>query len=138
MRPANAYLRFFETMTPATIHELAHVVTVDVRFTDPFNDVVGVDAMRRVLAKMFEDVEEPRFQVTHAVDAGDGVCLVRWMFRCRFRGRPWQVPGMSELHLASDGRVAVHIDHWDSGRHFYARLPLIGTLIRFIRRRCAV
>lgn len=136
-RPADAYLRFFENLTPQSLARLDDVVTPDVRFRDPFNDVAGVDAMRRVLAKMFQDVDDPVFRVTHAAEAGDGTCLVRWTFDCRFRGRSWQVIGTSELHLAADGRVVAHIDHWDSGRQFYEKLPLIGAMLRFIRRRCA-
>ena len=36
-----------------------------------------------------------------------------------------------------DGRVLSHLDHWDAGGQFYARLPVLGTLIRLVKRRLA-
>jgi hypothetical protein len=44
---------------------------------------------------------------------------------------------MSELRFAADGRVREHIDHWDAAAQVYERLPLIGGLMRLIRRRFA-
>lgn len=136
---ARAYIRFYETMTPESLAHLADVVSPDIHFVDPFNDVVGVDDMRRILQKMFADLAEPRFAVTHC--AWDGaLCFLRWRFTAlsKDKGESWTIDGMSELRFAPDGRVASHIDHWDAGRQFYERLPLLGGILRFIRRRLAV
>lgn len=135
MRPIDAYVVFWETVTPAALDRLDQVFAPDIRFQDPFNDSRGYDALRGVLMSMFRHLDEARFVVTRAADAGDGIWLLRWDFTCRFRGRDWQLPGMSEVWLGDDGRATIHIDHWDSGTHFYARLPLLGGLIRLIRRR---
>ena len=133
----DAYVRYFETLTPDTIDDLEKVATPDVRFRDPFNDVSGLPAMRAVLAHMFEQVADPRFEITHRARAGD-VAFIRWRFTGRLKAlsnRQWEVIGMSELHLAPDGRIAAHIDHWDAAAQFYAGLPLIGPIIRLLQRR---
>lgn len=134
---ADAYLRFYETMSPDSLGDLDSLVTTDVRFTDPFNDVRGADAMRRVFQHMFKTVRGPRFYVTYRALDGN-VLLVRW----RFSGHvpvlgkePWTVEGVSEVHIDSDGRVSQHIDHWDAASQFYERLAVIGPIFRFIRRR---
>jgi hypothetical protein len=44
---------------------------------------------------------------------------------------------MSEVAFGADGRALSHIDHWDAGGQFYARLPVLGTLIRLVKRRLA-
>jgi len=44
---------------------------------------------------------------------------------------------MSELTFDSDGKVARHVDHWDAGKEFYEKLPLLGGVLRAIRRRVA-
>ena len=56
--PARAYIRFYETMTAESLDRLPEVVAPDIRFVDPFNDVSGLAAMRRVLEKMFAKLEE--------------------------------------------------------------------------------
>jgi steroid delta-isomerase len=45
------------------------------------------------------------------------------------------ITGMSEIHFAPDGRISEHIDHWDSGGQFYERIPVLGWLIRLVRKR---
>ncbi len=134
-----AYVRFYESLSPGGLANLSTYVTDDVRFKDPFNDVVGVEAYRHLLAKMFEAVPDIAFKVSHRAIAGD-VCFLRW--RCqgtlaRLGAAPWVVDGMSELRFALDGRVREHVDHWDAAAQFYERLPLLGGLFRLIRRRVA-
>lgn len=136
----DSYVRFFETLTPDTLDRLADRVTPDIRFKDPFNDVTGTDAMRAIFRHMFKEVENPVFEVTHrAQDAQDAsVWFLRWHMTGRLRSlsnRDWNITGMSEIHLAADGRVAAHIDHWDAGQQFYELLPVIGSVIRLLRRR---
>jgi limonene-1,2-epoxide hydrolase len=135
MRPIEPYIRFWETISPAALDHLDRTFAPDIRFRDPFNDISGTAALRAVLEPMFRHLEDPRFAVSRAADAGDNVWLLRWDFTCRFRRRDWRLPGMSEVVLSQDGRAAVHIDHWDSGTYFYGQLPLLGGIIGFIRRR---
>jgi hypothetical protein len=135
--PADAYVRYYEALSPATLKDLETVVAPDVRFKDPFNEVRGVEAYRRLLAKMFEAVPDVRFTVSHRAVDGE-TCFLRW--RCAgtltaMGAKPWVVEGMSELRFSPDGRVREHIDHWDAAAQFYERLPVIGGVLRLIRRR---
>ena len=135
---AERYVDFYETLTPDSLDHLVELCAPEIRFRDPFNETVGVAAYRAVLRKMFEDVAAPRFAVQDRACSGH-VCYLRWTFSFTLRDRaaPWHIEGMSEVHFDQDGRVTLHLDHWDSGAQFYARLPVIGRLIRWIRRRVA-
>lgn len=136
----DAYVNFFEQLTPDTLSHLGNVVTENVHFCDPFNDVHGRTAMEQVLKAMFKEIVEPAFHVTHRAWDGE-VCFIRWTFKGRskrFGGRDWSITGMSELRFAEDGRVAEHIDHWDSGHGFYEFIPVVGLIIKFMRRLAAV
>lgn len=84
---ATSYARYFEALTPAGLAGLERVVVADVRFVDPFNDVTGVDGMRRVLARMFADLPDARFAVTD-IATGEAAYL-RW----RFAGGRWAIEG---------------------------------------------
>lgn len=134
------YVVFLEGMHAGNVADLGSVMTDDARFVDPFNDVTGIDHVRRVYDHLFENIAEVRFKVTHAaLDRADPhAALIRWDLDGLMGDQPWHVSGMSELRLSDDGRVSLHIDHWDSGRQFYERLPLIGWLLRKIRRRLTV
>jgi steroid delta-isomerase len=133
------YIDFFEDLREDRLDQLSDVMTDDVHFVDPFNDVIGLEKVRLIFKHMFRDLESPKFNVTHAASVpGSGRAgLLRWELSAipkRGRGRePLRITGMSEVHLAADGRIHEHIDHWDAGRQFYERIPLLGWLLKRVR-----
>ena len=135
----SAYVAFYETLSIDSLDRLDRLCAPDVHFRDPFNDLRGLEGYRAVLAKMFEDLDEPRFFVTDRAVSGD-TCYLRWDFRFRLKnnGAPWLIVGMTELHFDAQARVTAHLDHWDSGQQFYGRLPVLGWFIRQVRKRLAV
>jgi len=48
------------------------------------------------------------------------------------------VAGVSRVVLADDGRVSEHIDYWDAAGELYSQFPVIGGLMRWLRRRLSV
>ena len=68
--------------------------------------------------------------------AGDQAWLT-WDFHLVLRGRALCIHGASHLRFAADGRVCVHRDYWDPAEELYEKLPLIGALMRWLRRRLA-
>lgn len=139
-----AYCEFFERLSPADLDRLGERFTDDARFADPFNDVRGLAAVRAVFARMFERCIDVRFEVHEAFRDGE-VALLHWTMRFRpapsasggAPGAEWTLHGMSRVRFAADGRVVEHVDHWDTGGQLYARLPLLGPLIRWLQRRLA-
>ncbi len=128
--------RFYETLSPQTLDQTATVYADDAHFIDPFNDVHGQAAIRRVLAHMFDNLQSPRFEVLQSITEGDAAMLA-WDFRFSRRGQrdEWRVHGVSQLGFAADGRVLLHRDHWDPASQLYERLPLLGAVLRALRRR---
>ena len=66
-------------------------------------------------------------------------CFLVWEFRFAFRnfhkGVEQVVRGGSHLQLAPDGRIASHRDYWDAAEELYEKLPLVGGLMRWLKRR---
>lgn len=134
-----AYCDFFETLRPDTLHRLDTLCHPDVRFCDPFNDVVGVGSFRAALGRMFDDTRDPAFVITDRA-ISQRTAYLRWTFSFRSKKSraPWTIDGMSEVHFDDSGRVVEHLDHWDSGNQFYGRLPVVRHIIGMIRRRLAL
>lgn len=129
------YIRLFNNLdSDSRDSELAECTIEAVRFSDPFVELQGRAAMANYLAHFVSQVEQPRFEIDQRGWDGD-VCLLRWRFSGQLRGREWHFPGISELHFDRNGRVVVHMDHWDAARYFYRRLPFIGWLIGKIEAR---
>ena len=130
------YAEYCEALTPPSLEALDALMTPDVVFSDPFNDVQGLEATRRIFEHMFRELEDARFTIAGAATTDDQQAgLLRWTFTAVSRGRPLRIEGMSQVRFAPDGRVCSHIDYWDAGRLIYEGVPLLGGLLRLIRRR---
>ncbi|HMA87271.1 MAG TPA: nuclear transport factor 2 family protein [Burkholderiales bacterium] len=129
-------VEYFESLTPDTVARLSEHYAANAWFKDPFNEVTGLEAIRRVFAHMYRQVEEPRFRVTDRVVADNGALLV-WDFTFRLGLRAIVVRGATHLRFNGRGKVTYHRDYWDTAEELYGKLPLLGTLTRLLRRRLA-
>ena len=124
---------FFETLTPQSLGRFTEFYATDASFKDPFNEVRGVDAIRRIFEHMFRQVKNPRFVVVERLAEADRAMLV-WEFHFLRRGAPQIIRGASHLHFDAEGRVVSHRDYWDAAEELYMTLPVIGWLMRRLRK----
>jgi ketosteroid isomerase-like protein len=127
----------FEGLAHADLPRLPEIYTLDARFKDPFNEVQGVAAITRIFEHMFKALEAPRFVIRDAIVQGDQ-CFLSWdfVFRMkRFSGVEQVIRGATHLRLAVDGRIAEHRDYWDAAEELYEKLPAVGALMRWLKRR---
>ena len=128
----------WEGLTPARVAALGEVYAEDAYFRDPFNEVRGLPALQAIFSRMHETLDEPRFTIVETIREGDRAVLV-WDFD--FRIRAWKprvaqrIHGLSVVRFGPDGRVAWHRDYWDAAGELYAKLPLVGPLVRYLARR---
>jgi hypothetical protein len=50
-------------------------------------------------------------------------------------GEPIHSVGISQVRFNENGRVVFHQDFWDSGRHIYGQIPVVGGMIGIIKNR---
>jgi hypothetical protein len=50
-------------------------------------------------------------------------------------GKPVHSIGISQIRLNREGQVEFHQDFWDSGKNFFAHLPIVGGAVGFVRKR---
>ena len=129
---------FFETLTPQSVSRLGEFYTEDAYFKDPFNEVRGLPEVQRIFAHMFDALHEPRFVITARVVDGEQ-CFLSWDFHFRFKKfKPeasQTIRGATHLKLAADGRVRFHRDYWDAAEELYEKLPVVGGLMRWLKKR---
>lgn len=134
-----AVVATFEDLTADRLDSLGSLYASDARFKDPFNDVQGRSAIRAIFAHMFQTLDRPRFVIQEVVVQGDQ-CFLSWDFHFRmkrFRRDAQCIHGGSHLRFGADGRIALHRDYWDAAEELYAKLPLLGSLMRWLKRRAS-
>lgn len=134
--PFAALCNWYETLTPATLAQIGSHYAAEVRFKDPFNDVHGLEAVRRVFLHMFDTLEAPRFRISHRVRQG-GQAFAVWQFEFRSRGKALCIQGSTHFELDEQGKVTLHRDYWDAAEELYEHFPLLGSLLRLIKRKLA-
>ena len=129
-------VQFYETLTATSVAGLAEIYAADAWFKDPFNEVTGIVAIEAIFRHMFVQVEAPRFVVTSHMVQGEQAFMT-WDFLFRMRSKPELeqcIRGATHLHFAADGRVKVHRDYWDAAEELYEKIPLLGGLMRWLKR----
>ena len=133
-------VRFYETIDAATLHaRLAAVYAPDAHFKDPFNEVQGRAAIEGIFAHMFGQVTDPRFTVVTGVQQ-ELQAFVTWEFRFkmkRFSTQTQCIRGASHIVFDSGGAVQLHRDYWDVAEELYEKLPLLGALMKMLKRASA-
>jgi len=129
---------YFENISPASVGKIKELYSPTARFKDPFNDVKGIAEIERIFQHMFVSLAEPRFVVIEEIVDGSQAFLT-WEFRFKFRRFDTQteqvVLGTTHLVLDAQGRVCLHRDYWDAAEELYEKLPVVGSLMRWLKRR---
>ncbi len=125
---------WFEHLTPATLGSLNTIYAPGVRFRDPFNDISGCEAVSAVYRHMFDTLNEPVFVIDRIVADGDQAFMV-WQFKFGWRGQPQLIEGCTHFRLNAQGLITLHRDYWDAAQELYEKLPLLGILLRALRRK---
>jgi ketosteroid isomerase-like protein len=136
-----AVVHFFEHLTPADVTRISELYASDAQFKDPFNEVQGIPAIERIFAHMFAALEAPRFVITQQVVQGTQA-FVTWDFLFAMprmnNGATQTIRGATHFVLREEGgvwRVALHRDYWDAAEELYEKLPVVGSLMRWLKTR---
>ena len=137
---AAALVDYFEKLTPADLSRLGEFYATDAWFKDPFNEVRGLPAITGIFEHMFKKLDRPQFVVHEQLAQGDQAFLV-WDLEFGFPGQQvasrQRIQGASHLRFDTSGRVSRHRDYWDAAEELYEKLPVLGSAMRWLKRRAA-
>ena len=119
------YINLFTKLTLDNIDDFDDLVSENIIFVDPFNDVKGVNAFKKIFYHMFENVKEPKFRIVD-FSMGKKRVFLKWKMTFIAFKSLQTIEGMSELLLNDAGKVTSHIDYWDSLNGLYIKIPFIG------------
>jgi steroid Delta-isomerase len=132
---------FYTDLTLASLSEIRDIYAPNAYFKDPFNEVTGIAPIEHIFAHMFTTVTRPRFEVIGRV-LGSGEnsheAFLVWLFHWKEAiGMPLPPPIRGSSHIKFDvlGRVDYHRDYWDAAEELYETLPVLGSVLRFIKRK---
>lgn len=132
---AFTYAAFFEEIDKNTSIEVYRkIFDKNVRFKDPFHDIVGVDKLYKIFEDMYLKLDNPSFKVTEIVEQNN-IAYLKWNFHFSFKGsnKDESFVGVSRVEFNKEGRVISHIDYWDSASNLYEKIPILSFFMKFIK-----
>ena len=105
-------------------------------FKDPFQEVSGKQAIAHIFLKMFDQLDNPSFKVLSVLHNKLEASIL-WEFHFQFKRwnhAPQRLKGVSWLTFDELGLITSHIDYWDPSEGIYEKLPIVGSLMRFLKK----
>ena len=129
---------FYRELDQHPLSELATIYAEDVEFQDPVHRTRGLPALQAYFEQSMAQVISCRFDI-EAVDELTGEAYARWTMQLRHPrlngGKTVEVPGIS--HLRYNQKIHWHRDYFDLGAMLYEQVPVLGRLIRGLKKRLA-
>ena len=134
----NNIVNYFEALTEESVSRLPEYYIEDAYFKDPFNEVHGVKHIQRIFTHMYTALDKPRFIITSKI-VEDNACFLVWDFKFYMKNydktKEQTIRGGSHLILNADGKIVSHRDYWDAAEELYEKLPVVGALMRWLKKR---
>jgi hypothetical protein len=131
----NNIVYFFESISPQSVSAISELYDSNAYFKDPFNEVQGLVAIMKIFQHMFKQVDTPRFIIRQSIRQEADAFIV-WDFEFRMRGssKLQCIHGSTHFRFNSAGKVIYHRDYWDAAEELYEKIPVIGNVMRFLKR----
>lgn len=144
---------FYTNLASMKIEELASIYSDNVTFIDPIAAHSGIKTVESYFSKLLENAKYCTF-IIHSVQkasdlntiAGDHIesdkdsktnFVVNWEMAFTSerinKGRPIKVDGITQLKVV-DNKIIYHRDYYDLGQMVYENVPLLGRIIKRIKR----
>ena len=127
----------FENLSPNTIDSLVALYSQDAFFKDPFNEVKGHADIRHIFTHMFTQVINPRFVIKNTLENGSNACLI-WEFIFQLQQSPkldQVIRGCTWMTFNEALLITEHRDYWDAAEELYEKIPVLGALMRWLKKR---
>lgn len=143
MDPLAHFESFYSDFKSADMAQIGRLYATDVVFRDPVHELSGLVELATYFAASQSAVAECRFEfldrIVGAADLMPLKCCYRWRMHYRHPrlqgGAQIELMGASVLHL--EGKIVFHEDFYDMGAMLYEQVPLLGSVVRWLKNRVA-
>jgi hypothetical protein len=131
------FLDVYQNLNRDNVHILGTIYTDDIHFVDPAHEIHGLDKLTSYFKSMYQNVQSIEFAYRQT-DELKSETYVQWdmtfVHKKLAGGRQITMSGITFLQFHSDGMIYYHRDYFDLGAMVYEHIPLLGRLVRSIKR----
>ncbi|TQI79664.1 SnoaL-like protein [Serratia fonticola] len=131
------FSQLYASLDNAALSALPEVYHRDIRFIDPVGEHQGLISLQDYFRQLLTNLDYCRFTLT-TPQQDEQQAVVCWQMTYAHprlqRGQELTLEGISQLRFA-DRRIIYQRDYYDLGAMLYEHLPLVGQVVRGIKRR---
>ncbi|MFT6984646.1 MAG: ketosteroid isomerase-like protein [Psychromonas sp.] len=132
------FCTIYQSLNKDNLALLKEIYSDNVVFVDPMHQVTGITALTAYFTHLYENMEHCNFHIQQVIEQEGQACIV-WRMEYAHqkikKGQRIVVDGAS--HLQFSEKIDSHRDYLDLGQMLYEQLPLIGPVIKTIKKRAS-
>lgn len=131
------FTRIYSQLNSSNLESLKQLYHPDIEFIDPAHRVKGIDELMRYFSDLFSNINTCSFDISDTCQSGSEG-FITWIMSFSHpkinHGRDVKVYGTSHIKFKED-KVIYHRDYFDLGQMIYEQLPVLGVVIRFVKKK---
>lgn len=128
---------FYLDVKHPKLDKIDDVYTEDVLFKDPVHELRGAENLHAYLSEMCVNVHSGRFEYLDQI-VSDNTAYIKWNMHFKhpkLGNKTITVRGISQVQF--NERIYFHEDVYDLGQLIYEHVPLLGTVVKGLKKRLA-
>lgn len=109
----------------------------DIKFIDPLGEINGIDELVKYYKNLYANIVSIKFDAINNFEKNDESVFV-WQMHLEHKkvggGEPIVLDGVSVFKY-EDGKAIYHRDYFDLGAMIYENIPVLGALIKWIKKK---
>lgn len=131
------FLHTYQKLNANNLETLKDIYRDDVQFIDPAHEISGITNLTEYFASLYRNIDSINFSFNKPV-VHENRGYVSWKMTFSHknlaRGKSITIEGMTYLQFDEHNKVYHHRDYFDLGAMLYEHIPLIGRIIKWIKR----
>jgi ketosteroid isomerase-like protein len=131
------FIEIYQRLSTDNLALLNDIYSPDVIFVDPIHHIAGFDNLAAYFADLYTNLSSCSFNVDEVIHNEQEAAIYWTMQYCHpklNKGNVVSVHGHSKLR-GKDGKVIYHRDYLDLGAMIYEHVPVLGKIIKHIKKR---
>ena len=126
----------YQSLDKDNMHLLRDVYSDDIVFVDALHEINGIDTLKQYFEGMYQNLLYCRFNI-HDVQSTDSSAYLSWKMEYAHPklGGKKNISVDGVTHLKFDDKVTYHRDYADMGQMLYEQIPLLGSVIRQVKKK---
>ncbi len=130
------FTNYFAKMDFDNDSALNEIYSDDIVFQDPIHKICGIERLYDYFSKLNDNLVEGSFHFTDESTV-DNKAYLSWEMNLQLKRPKKNVKASGISILTIEEKIIRQRDYFDAGELFYENIPVLGSMIRYLKKKIA-